>query len=281
MHIDSYFSLSNSSLEDAEYVIFGIPYDATQTFNPGSRFAPNSVRVSSWNLEEYSVYFRHDLKRVKVCDAGNVNCDGSFRDVAERVDDLVSGLGDAIPVAIGGEHTVSYAIVRSIMRRCDEMRYVVFDAHFDLRDEFDSNKFSHACNLRRILEIDGVEAIIVGVRSGCEEEVRFAEERGIELVHPWENSWLSRVEEFIGDRKFYVSLDVDVFDPSFAPEVSTPEPFGIEPAEFLKFLSVISGSKDGILGFDVVELVPSSASSTTSVLVAKMIFEFIAAIDSG
>jgi agmatinase len=272
MHIDSYFSIANSLLEDADYTIFGIPYDATQSYKPGSRFAPFAIRESSWNLEAYSQYFSFNLDRAKVCDAGNVNCDGGFEEIAERISNLVHSL-DSLPIAIGGEHTVSYAIAKE-MDAC----YVVFDAHFDLRDEFDGSVYNHACTLRRIFD-EGKDIILIGVRSGTEEEKIFAEEHGIEFFYSWEI--IEKGVELIAERvlkqdKIYISLDMDVFDPSFAPGVSTPEPLGIHPIHFIRILDYIA---DRTVGFDVVEVVPD-ANKVTQMLAAKLIMEFIAARES-
>ncbi len=270
MHIDSYFSLSNSSIEEADYVVFGIPYDSTQTFRSGSRFAPNAIREASWNLESYSAYFLIDLESVRICDAGNVNCDGSFDDIVIRTQKLINSF-EAFPIAIGGEHTISYAVFKNFKDSC----YVVFDAHLDLRDEFDGNRFSHACVSRRVYEL-GSNLIVIGVRSFSREELDFAEENCIEFYYSWDliergvNPVIEKVSEY---ENVYISLDMDVFDPAYAPGVSTPEPLGIHPLHFLKIISAISKR---IVGFDVVEVIPDQ-NKITQTLAAKLIFELIAA----
>jgi len=267
MHIDSFFSISNSKFDDAEYVIFGVPYDATQSFKPGSRFAPSAIREASWNLETYSTYFDFDLDLAKVCDAGNVNCDGNFEDIIRNMELFMASLTTQFPIALGGEHTISFAVTRNLKDCC----YVVFDAHFDLRDEFDGTKFNHACTTRRILE-DGKEVVILGVRSGIKDEVEFAS-RKVKWLYSWEydvKEALKLVKDF--DR-IYLSLDMDVFDPSFAPGVSTPEPFGIAPIDFMRFVGSIA---DRLVGFDVVEVVPDS-NRVTQMLAAKLVLEVIAA----
>jgi len=267
MHIDSYFSISNSDLDDAEYVIFGIPYDATQSFKPGSRFAPNAVREASWNLESYSTYFDFDLSLVKTCDAGNVNCDGSFEDIVKKVDKFTAKI-DAFPIALGGEHTVSFAASQNF----DNVCYVVFDAHFDLRDEFDSIKYNHACTIRRVLE-SGRNVVILGVRSGTREEKDFARDKGIKWLYSWEYTVEEALNLVKSHERIYLSLDMDVFDPSFAPGVSTPEPLGLNPFDFLHFVEKIAGR---LVGFDICEIVPDPCKITQT-LAAKLIFEVIAA----
>ncbi len=275
MHIDSFFACSNPHLENAEFVIFGIPYDATQSFKPGSRFAPNAIREASWNLEEYSMYFNFNLFNAKICDAGNINVDGRFDSIMERVSQFLKNV-KGVPIALGGEHTISYACVKDLRDAC----YVVFDAHMDLRDEFDGDKFNHACTVRRIHdklkagEVDGI--IQIGIRSGTKEERVFAESEGIDVFYSWEvlengiEQVIKRVEEY---DKIYLSVDMDAFDPAFAPGVSTPEPFGLYPIHLLKFLKEVS---DRIIGMDVVEVVPDT-SKVTQTLAAKIVSEFIAA----
>ncbi len=266
MHIDSYFSLSNSDLESADYVIFGIPYDATQSYKPGSRFAPAAIREASWNLEEYSVYFQFDFEKTKICDIGNVNCDGSFEEISKRIREVVSDI-KGIPIAIGGEHTVTSAIAKEFSKTL----FLILDAHFDLRDVFDGDKYNHACTARRILET-GNDVFIVGVRSGIPEELEFAKDN-LNFVFSWDYD-LKKVMDVVQSwDKIYISLDMDVFDPAFAPGVSTPEPFGLKPIEILKLLEAVAEIS---VGFDIVEVVPDSERITQN-LAAKLILEYIAA----
>ncbi|MEM4156095.1 MAG: agmatinase [Archaeoglobaceae archaeon] len=267
MHIDNYFSISNSKIKDAEYVIYGIPYDATQSFKPGSRFAPNAIREASWNLESYSQFFSFDLSLAKVCDAGNINCDGSFEEIGVRVEDLLSKIS-GVPIALGGEHSVSFLTTKKFKNSC----FLVFDAHFDLRDEFDGNRFNHACTTRRVFE-QGFDVVIVGVRSGCKEQRVFADRSGIDYLFSWELKDFRDVERLIEDyKRIYLSIDMDAFDPCFAPGVSTPEPFGISPRILLDLFSEISNR---IVALDFVEVVPDE-NKITQTLTAKLIFEFIA-----
>ncbi|MCS7129799.1 MAG: agmatinase [Archaeoglobaceae archaeon] len=267
MHIDNYFSISNSEMEKAEFVIYGIPYDATQSFKPGSRFAPNAIREASWNLESYSQFFSFDLSLAKVCDAGNINCDGSFEEIGRRVEELLDKVS-GIPVAIGGEHSISVLTTKKFKNSC----FLVFDAHFDLRDEFDGNKFNHACTTRRIFE-QGFDVVIIGVRSGCKEEKIFADRNGISYIFSWDLNEFEDIEKLVEDyKRIYLSIDTDAFDPSFAPGVSTPEPFGINPKVLLELFSEIP---ERIVALDFVEVVPDE-NKITQTLIAKLIFEFIA-----
>ncbi len=266
MHIDSYFSLSNSDIERADYVIFGIPYDATQTYKPGSRFAPSAIREASWNLEEFSMYFQFEFEKTKICDIGNVNCDGNFEEISKKIQDVLAGI-KGVPIAIGGEHTITSAIAKKFSKTL----FLILDAHFDLREEFDGNKYNHACTTRRILET-GNDVFIVGVRSGTSEELKFAKDN-LNFVFSWDYDLKKIIDVAQSWDKIYISLDMDVFDPAFAPGVSTPEPFGLKPIEILKLLEVVA---ENSVGLDVVEVVPDS-ERITQTLAAKLILEYIAA----
>lgn len=280
MHIDSYFSCSNSILGEADFVIFGVPYDASQSFKSGSRFAPNAIREASWNLEDYSLYFDFSLDDVNICDAGNVNCDGDFYSITGKVTHLLDKLEpDTNTIAIGGEHTISYACMREKSTPC----YVVFDAHMDLRNEFDGSRYNHACTSRRVyekLEAGEIDNLVqVGVRSGTAEEREFAEKNGIDIYYSWEviNNGIGWViKQLEGFDEIYLSIDMDVFDPAFAPGIATPEPFGIHPIHLLRFIDDLS---DLISGIDVVEVIPDS-NKVTQMLAAKIITEYIAARSS-
>ncbi len=274
MHIDSFFSVSNSDLKEAKFVIYGIPYDQTQTFRSGSRFAPNAIREASWNLEEYSSFFDYDVSKSKICDCGNINTDGKFEEIVERTRNFLGKLKKkTIPIALGGEHTITYAATTVY----DNICYVVFDAHLDLRAEFNGEKYNHACTLRRIYEDREYEIIIIGARSFTQEEKEFIQRnRRIKCYTSWkikkENIIPEEIESY---DKVYVSIDMDVFDPSFAPGVSVPEPFGLNPDYLLLFLDKY-GKK--IVGADITEVIPDQ-NYTTQILAAKIVIEIIASIE--
>ncbi len=271
MHIDSFFACSNSSEEECDCAIFGIPYDQTQSFKPGSRFAPTAIREASWNFEDFSLFFKKGID-VGVCDFGNVCVDGKFEDVVLETKEMVKMLRGKKIVMIGGEHTVSYALSKHLEKSC----FVVFDAHFDMRNEFDGSIYNHACTVRRIMEKH--EVVLVGVRSCTKEELEFAESEGVEYFTSFEclKNWegvIKKLEKILPD-SFYVSVDVDAFDPAYAPGVSTPEPFGLKPLQFLQFLENFRGK---IEGMDVVEVIPDSEKITPS-LAAKLIIEFLCSL---
>ncbi len=266
MHIDSYFAISNSDLEDAEFVIFGVPYDRSQSFIPGSRFAPNAVRVASWNLESYSPFFDVDLDFVRVCDTGNINVDGGFQSVLRNVEDFFAKIKGKTPIGIGGEHTISYSIVRNLKVDC----YLVIDAHLDLRNEFDGDRYNHACTCRRVSEL-GLDLVYIGVRSCTKEEMEYARERGFKIFKPFDFE-IEKLEDCLSPYdRIYLSIDFDGFDPSYVT-VSTPEPFGMNPT---MVLDIFDRFVDRIVGLDIVEIVPDS-NYKTPMLGARIVQEFVA-----
>ncbi|WP_457568962.1 agmatinase [Desulfurobacterium sp.] len=247
--------------------IFGVPYDGTTCFRPGARFGPDGVRFFSENLETYSPVLGRDLEDVEFTDLGNVEVSASPEKMVEEVEAFVNKI--EIPVMIGGEHSVTYPVVRSLKKSYNNLTIVHFDAHADLRDEYSGTKFSHACVMRRILEL-GCRVIQVGIRSGTKEEFDLVEENPlIERIN------ITNLPERLKDETFvYFSIDIDYFDPAFAPGTGTPEPCGGNPVEFFEILYNLPPVK--IAGFDVVEVSPPyDPSGITQMLAAKIIREMI------
>ena len=268
------FSLANSEMEHAEFVIFGIPFDKGQTGKRGSRFAPGLIREASWELESYSIYFDTDLERAKVCDAGDIKGE-DFEDVVKKVCEFFKNTRSKVAIAMGGEHTVSYACVKALLDNSivapENFCYVVFDADHDLRDSYEGSAFNHACTCRRIYELTK-RIVQVGIRTGCREDREFVRKNNIKVFYAWNTSFEALAKELERFDKIYLSVDMDAFDPCFAPGVATPEPFGLNPEILLKLFERFAGK---IIGMDVVEVVPSP-DGITQILAAKIIMEFIA-----
>lgn len=252
---------SNFSYDESRFVILGAPYDRTCDFRRGSREGPNAIRRASYNIESYVPEYDVSISRMKICDLGNMEISERFLDeLYERTRKIASD--GKLPILLGGEHTISYSGVKA----CDPDRVVVLDAHLDLRDEYLGNRFSHACVSRRICDLVGPEnLVIVGARTGSEEDYEFAERNGIRFCG---------FSEAVEGERIYLSLDMDVIDPAYAPAVSTPEPFGAEPKAVRKFIASIAPR---VIGFDVVEVAPMYDCGQTSMIAAKLIIEFIAA----
>lgn len=267
-------------IEEARYAVFGVPFDATVTYRSGQRFAPASVRTASAQLETMSPRFGIDLEDVGISDIGDVgvslNVEETLHDTKEVVKRLV-GSGK-IPVCIGGEHTVTMGVLQGL--RCKSL--LVFDAHLDLRDLFMGLKLCHASWLRRTIDAKLAErALVIGARGFCKEELQDASGRVGYLTPSDLRSGKGRgeVENFLKEAgQLYISVDMDAFDPAYAPGVGNPEPDGLSVSEVYSLLESIRSKE--IVGFDAVEVTPPYDFGVTSSLAGKTLFELISLCES-
>lgn len=257
--------------------IFGVPFDATSTYRSGSRFAPNTIREAFLNIEVYFKDLDVDLEKVCIEDLGNLKQTTSVQNMVAAVQKVTEELRqmDRVPAILGGEHTLTYASYKAVKGAC----LVIFDAHLDLRDEFADLRLSHATYLRRLLEEDtSTEAIVIGVRAASKEEWEYAELRKVKIIPPPQGcsleEYVKKVKSAIEQKYVYVSVDLDVVDPAYAPGVGNPEPAGLTSRELLTTLTALKGCI--IAGFDIVELVPLFDTGSSVVLAAKVLALLIA-----
>ena len=258
------------------YVIVGAPLDASTTFQPGARFGPRRVRHFATTFDDYDGRTGQHFSTLDVVDDGDLH---AWDDVVEYLDFLEGMLRDvvwdeAVPLTIGGEHTVSLAGVRAT----DPDLFVCLDAHLDLRNTYDGNPLSHACVTRRILDDEGdgdadvgvEEAIVLGARTGSREEWKRAEAPDVTVVPPEDVADFDMAEA-IADRDVYLSVDVDGADPGFAPGTGTMEPFGLTPREMRDVVRTVAPQA---IGFDVVE-VNDRDDGQAAALAGKLLREFV------
>jgi len=278
--IDAYVSdeplISNSAArQDVFAKILGVPFDFTSSFRPGSRFGPNSLRTAFMNIEIYSHTLNIDLEKLSYLDLGNLQT-ADVMLMVKRVEEVVKEIVPAHKMAImGGEHSITYGAFRAMP---EETSLLIFDAHFDLRDELLDLKFSHATYLRRLLEVRKPKNVmVVGVRAGIQEEWEQAAKEGIQTITMddiMNKSDGSRLEDFVGkSEKLYVSIDLDVLDPATAPGVGNPEPNGLSSKQLLAYMYTMREAD--ILGFDIVELCPPYDNGSTATLAAKLMAEML------
>ncbi|SNR84722.1 agmatinase [Desulfurobacterium atlanticum] len=250
-----------------EITIFGVPFDGTTCFRPGARFAPAGIRFFSENLETYSPALNRDLDDIDFCDAGDLEINALPEDMVETVYSFMENV--KIPVMLGGEHSVTFPVVKALKERYGELTVIHFDAHTDLRDIYSGTAYSHACVMRRVLEL-GCKIVHVGVRSGTLEE--FTLIRDNPLLHLVDIKKLPEILE--NEKNIYFSIDIDYFDPAFAPGTGTPEPCGGTPVEFFSIIYNLPSAN--IVGFDIVEVSPPyDPSGITQMLAAKVVRELI------
>ena len=270
---------AESEYNDAEAVIFGIPYDHTACFKAGAREAPTAIRRASYNFEE--IHFEHGIhqRRLEVYDYGN--CDDFIlpEDMFAEVDFAVRPAFNVgkFTVAIGGEHSIPIPIIRAFPER--SIALLSIDAHLDSRDEYLGTPNSHACVMRRAAEHLGLDNVyVLGARAIGEEELDRDD------VVPFISSYdimdmgiekaIEKALDEVKAEKVYLTVDIDGIDPAFAPGTGTPEPFGLMPMDVKKVINIIG---ERLVGFDVNEVCPpADPSGITSILAARLINEALA-----
>ncbi|MGI5838876.1 MAG: agmatinase [bacterium] len=261
----------------AGVVLLGVPMDYTVSFKPGARFGPLAVRNASYGLEEYSIEMDRSLSECRYADAGNVwiapgNAEKSLALTEAAVAEIVRD--GKIPFLLGGEHLVSLPAIQAVAARYPEVAVLHFDAHADLREEFCGEKNSHAAVFRRAYETVRPKHIFhFGIRSGDRAEIAFGREHSnlflYDVIEP-----LRRVLPALAGRPVYVSLDIDVVDPAYAPGTGTPEPGGCTAREIIAAVQMIGRSGLSVVGFDLVEIAPDlDHAGITAMLGAKLVRE--------
>lgn len=267
---------ATSTYSDSKYVIFGVPFDCTSSFRRGSRKAPASVREAYDNLESFDFNYGVSYPEIKVADLGDLTVGEEAEDVVNDVEHIVRMIRSdgKIPVMIGGEHSITVGAVRNFT----DSVFVVIDAHSDFRFEYFGNRFNHACVTRRALEILGPgRCVSIGTRSVSREEYNSREWKDVRFITAREiqKAGIGIALEQIRSMKpksIYFSIDMDGIDPSYAPGVGTPEPYGLKDTDVRELINELAPI---IGGFDIVEMTPVYDNGNTSMLAAKLIQDFI------
>ena len=258
--------------------IFGIPFDSTHSYKPGCRFGPDVIREAFNNIEIFEPNFGTDLETSNIQDLGNIQHTVSATEMLSMVEKTTTELqkNKTQLIVLGGEHLLTLGTYMSFPK---DTGYVVFDAHYDLRDQYADMKLSHAAYLRRIVEKRGSENIIhVGARAYVKEELEFLKENNIQTITDRQirngegPDLLKKATENFDS--IYTSIDLDILDPAFAPGVGNPEAVGITSRELYDMLTSLQERK--IVAADIVELNPSFDNGSTAALAAKMISTIIA-----
>ena len=258
--------------------IFGVPFDSTHSYKPGCRFGPDSIRDAFNNIEIFQPEFGVDLEVEAISDLGNTRHTVVAAEMLQMVKNVTSELKkqDKQIIILGGEHLITLGSFTCFPK---DTGYVVFDAHYDLRDQYADIKLSHAAYLRRIVEERGSENIVhVGARAFVKEELAFLKEHNIATVSDKEirNGNGPKLLKDITSTfdRVYLSVDLDVLDPAFAPGVGNPEAVGISSRELYDMITMLQNKK--IVAADVVELNPTYDNGSTAAMAAKMIATIIA-----
>ncbi|WP_425393256.1 agmatinase [Caldisphaera lagunensis] len=280
----NYAGLENN--KNSRYEIIGVPFDSSTSYKPGTRFGPDAIRQAASGLESNSYFSDIYLEDIGIIDEGDVGIViGDINETLNRITGVISDViqENKIPIMIGGEHTITYGSMRAFKKQGITPCLIVIDAHYDLRDEYLGLKNGHASVMRRSLELlGGTKINYIGVRAYSKEEKNYAlSKNNINTIKPSDIykvgliNAINSVKKFLVDCKhIYLSIDMDGFDPSYAPGVGNPEPGGITNIEGLTIINQIVDER--LVGADVVEVSPPyDQGGITSSLAAKLINEII------
>ena len=258
--------------------VFGVPFDATHSYKPGCRFGPDAIRGAFDNIEIFHPDLGVDLESVRIDDAGNVRhtaVPSEMIKMVRRVTTELIGKGRPV-IMLGGEHSITYGAYTSFPK---DVGYVVFDAHYDLRDEFDDTPLSHASYLRRVVDERGADGILhVGARAFVREELEFLREYSIRTISDAQiraGQGPQLLQDYASSfGSLYASFDLDVLDPAFAPGVGNPEAVGVTSRELFEMIHSLRGTR--LSGADIVELNPYHDNGSTASLAAKILSVLVA-----
>ena len=270
--------INPSNDSESVAVIFGVPFDSTHSYKPGCRFGPDSIRDAFNNIEIFQPEFGVDLETANITDLGNTKHTVVATEMLQMVENITTELKKQNKqiIVLGGEHLITLGSFSCFPK---DTGYVVFDAHYDLRDQYADIKLSHAAYLRRLVEKRGSENIVhVGARAFVKEELAFLKDNKIRTVSDKEirdGNGPKLLQDITSTfDNLYLSIDLDVLDPAFAPGVGNPEAIGISSRELYDLVTTLQNKK--IVAADIVELNPTYDNGATASMAAKMISTIIA-----
>ena len=258
--------------EEADVVVFGTGFDGTTSNRPGTRFASSAMRSEFYGLETYSPKLDLDLNNKKICDIGDLEL--SIGDTDKVLDEIYQGTkfivdDNKIPFMIGGEHLVTLPAFKAVYEKYKDIYVLHFDAHTDLREEYNNNKNSHATVIKRIWDIIGDDRIYqFGIRSGTKEEFDFALKQKHTYMEVSTIDTFGDIIKSLENKKVYLTIDLDVLDPSIFPGTGTPEPGGITYKEIEDIFKILKDSNIKLVGCDIVELSPHYDNTNVSTITA-------------
>jgi len=262
--------------EKAQVVILPVPFDKTSTWLKGADKGPQAIIEASWNMELYDIETDSEVYRQGIFTAEAIGGEGSVEEMIEAVREEVTKYlkQGKFCVVLGGEHSVSIGAVQAHAGHWgDGISVLQLDAHADLRGEYDGSKYNHACVMARVRE--SAEILQVGLRSMDAGEKKDMDRSKVFFAHEIHGNkdWLGQATAKLGE-KVYITVDLDVFDPSIMPSTGTPEPGGLDWYEGLAILKEVCSRKK-VVGLDVVELCPNPANKASDFLAAKLIYKFL------
>ncbi len=264
-----------SNLETARIVILPVAYDGTSTWKKGADKGPEAIIEASVNMELYDIETDSEVYKKGIFTDSIIEADVSAGEMVEAINQEVRNYieqGKFI-VVVGGEHSVSIGAIKAHSQAYEGLSVLQLDAHSDLREQYNGSKYNHACVMARVKEMCPV--VQVGIRSMDFVEKSFLERDNIFFAKDIYNNtdWFSKSVSKLSD-KVYITIDVDVFDPSIMASTGTPEPGGLLWYEVLGFLKLVFEQRD-VVGFDVVELCPDERNKAPDFMAAKLIYKLL------
>lgn len=266
-----------STYETAQIVVLPVPYDGTSTWIKGADKGPDAILEASANMELYDIetgseVYTHGIATVEpVTEASSP--EAMSAEVEKRIDSILRD--GKFPVMLGGEHSVSIGAFRAFARHFERFSVLQLDAHSDMRNEYEGSSHNHACVMARAKEVASVAQ--VGIRSSATEEMdniipdRIFHAYRIHSMNP--QMWMKSVSEKL-EKDVYITIDLDVFDPSIMASTGTPEPDGMYYREVIEFLKYIN-EHHRIIGLDIVELCPNEVNKAPDFTASKLIYQIL------
>ncbi len=281
------FGGRQNPFEKADYLVLGVPFDATSTYRTGARFGPNAIRQASLNIETSSFRSGEDLENLSLYDAGDLNVSMDAKETVEMIRLIVEDVFAAgkMPITLGGEHTVTLGIAKGLGAKAAKTAIVSFDAHLDLRTEFMGLTLSHTTFMQLISkQVKPAKIIEVGTRAAGKEELAYAKKAKVDFLTS-QQIIKQGSEQVITELKkklepydnVYLTLDMDVLDPAYVPAVQNPEPEGINPTALLDIACALCDKR--VLGFDLQEIAPIYDQGISAAVVAKVAFELLCQLE--
>ncbi|MCZ6697812.1 MAG: agmatinase [Planctomycetota bacterium] len=273
-----------SDYTKSRYAILPVPYDATVSFLSGTRLGPRAVITARRQVEEFDEEYGREFHACGIATlepiAPETAGPSQMHERLYRAARKVVRDGKFL-IGLGGEHSITSALVRAVLSKHRRLSVLQIDAHADLRDQYEGSRFSHAAVMRRVLDL-GTSLVPVGIRNYSLEEHRFMKRhrfRPITARETRENpDWIQQAVESLGP-KVYVTIDIDGFDPAYAPGTGTPEPGGLDWFQVTDLLKAVAIDRR-IVGADLVEVLPIPGSVQTEFLAARLIYKLIAHVEA-
>lgn len=283
--MDGFLALTKrqSDYRRARYAVLPVPYDATASFQAGARRGPSAIIEASGQLEDFDEEYGREFVGCGIATLAPVEPNAAGP--AEMHEDITRAARRVVRdgkflIGLGGEHSITSGLVRAVLGKHKKLSVLQIDAHADLRASYQGSPHSHACVMRRVLEM-GVPVVPVGVRSYCLEEHRFIRKQGIVPISARQTfedpDWIQQAVDSL-TKKVYITIDMDGFDPAYAPGTGTPEPGGLDWFQVSDLLEAVAMERT-IVAADVMEVIPLPGSVQTEFLAARVIYKLIAHVE--